>query len=1284
MGIRFRLLSPLRKHRESDRQRVYSPIEAAAKGSKSFGRHIWLDVPFMLVMLALGVSAYSNWGGDLLARYSGPFILYTCAILLNFVQGILQFRGEGAFLENPFWHGRSLLAIINAVADLTFAVCVILFATNVDAPLVAILPLGTIRLLELLLGKPLPNLIMWGAVAGAALNNFLLILTTDLQWSIVQRAEIVLISIALLLSYLIQVRAKFRVQEEELAKVIEGARTQAEYHEDALSAQLLRVNMLQSSIKAINSAIELDKVLAMIVNNAVGVLKVEQSTIGLVDQETGDLVVRCATGIDSSELKGRRFLPGVGVAGWVVKHGQPALIEDVSVDSRYLSLDNDGYVRRSTRSMLCAPLIIEQDVIGVLCVTHSEPGSLTMEDQQLLVTFAEQAALAVYKSQLLDETTRQHNTLRQREELITGLNLISQSILSSLDLPLILDTTILHMDELASFEHALIYLRNDKSGELQLSAIGGKGPYSASLCLREGMPAMQWWEDPAQPRSYQGASDGMLFLAVRLSNDNKSLGCILLAREESMPFSDREIDAVDKLADAISIAIIKAKLFSQVVGQQEQTSALYRLMLAVDSAHNREELARVVAKELKNFTNARSAALLMEDYEHGQIRVWAADGDWARKDPSSAALPLYGDPFVTNILSAMIAAEPRELVVLPDAPMAVKEAFGDGGYATIPLSNANLIYGMLVIDHQDGMPIDDEVRETARLAVSHCTIALERAQLFETTVRSMRQSDMLYRVAAKVQGSLYRDSVVEMTLQGALSALPIYSCELYLLEKDGKMLRRYGQAVSPDMEIDEVSFGPETVALNTNPIIAEVFRSAGLRNSDFDGSVMDPNVQKCEEIEASPSDPGTSLQRHCVLLVRLMGGDEAIGLIRLNTSMPPEEFIRNYATFCQTLFSHTGGALERSRLYSELLESKQELEAVVLSISNGVVVTDSDLRVQISNNVADRVLGIAGAREQNRPLPELLSDPDLIGILQMCITGYQTTITEIEVELDRELRSYEVVAQPIMGNEIGQVFGAVLTLRDVTVERAQERAKSDFLSMISHELRTPLNSIYGFLDITLSGKTGVLTDLQVDFLSTAKQETEVLKRLISDLLDYSRLHSGTLRMEMEPLDLSSLVSRVIRSANARMNEDKLELINEVPKDLFVLGDPVRVQQVFDNLLDNAAKFTDPGGQIVVGCQVVGENIIISIKDNGCGIPASQVGSIFDRFFQADNHSTRRKRGQGLGLAICKNIIEAHNGRIWAESTSGQGTTMYVELEVLVPNQQLAVAQHQLEGAASVL
>ena len=362
------------------------------------------------------------------------------------------------------------------------------------------------------------------------------------------------------------------------------------------------------------------------------------------------------------------------------------------------------------------------------------------------------------------------------------------------------------------------------------------------------------------------------------------------------------------------------------------------------------------------------------------------------------------------------------------------------------------------------------------------------------------------------------------------------------------------------------------------------------------------------------------------------------------------------------------------------------MEAAVLSISEGVIVTDAQLNILISNGLADELLGVPPGESVGQSLGRLVvaDDPSassgqaLIDLVRDCIATGRSNSMDVDLHIGRDLRTYEAVVHSITatGEAEGDagaangVLGAVLTLRDVTVARATERAKSDFLSVVSHELRTPLNSVLGFLDIILMGKTGALTDLQTDFLSTAKQEAAVLQHLINDLLDYSQITSGMLRMEMAPINLSSVIARVVNQALPRGVQDELTIVNKVPPGLIVMGDEIRLEQVFNNLLDNAAKFTDPGGEIVFDCRKKGDAITISVKDNGCGIPASQLSEVFDRFFQAENNSKRRKRGLGLGLALCKDIIEMQGGSIWIESEVGVGTTVFVELKSFDPQRDL--------------
>jgi signal transduction histidine kinase len=359
--------------------------------------------------------------------------------------------------------------------------------------------------------------------------------------------------------------------------------------------------------------------------------------------------------------------------------------------------------------------------------------------------------------------------------------------------------------------------------------------------------------------------------------------------------------------------------------------------------------------------------------------------------------------------------------------------------------------------------------------------------------------------------------------------------------------------------------------------------------------------------------------------------------------------------------------IENHRIYSQLLDSKRKIDAVVLSISDGVIVTDAELNVMISNALADSLLGVPSTESHGQSLARFIRHDALLAMLRDCIATSRPVSMDVELELGGETRTYEAVAYAISAPAPDMhVLGAVLTMRDVTLARATERAKSDFLSMVSHELRTPLNSVLGFLDITLMGKTGQLTDLQADFLSTARQEAQVLQRLINDLLDYSQLQSGMLRMEMAPVNLSSLIARVVNQARPLAQEDHLKIINNVPPGLIVRGDEVRLEQVFKNLLDNAAKFTDAYGQIVFSSRRKGSTVTISVTDNGPGIPPSQLKEVFERFFQGDNSPRRHRRGLGLGLAICKNIVEAHGGHIWIESEPGKGTTVFVELPLFDP------------------
>ncbi len=1504
---------------------------------RTLGDLIGFEVLMMLAMLALGMFALVPGSNGLLRVLDYGFyvrallVVYAWGVVFNLLDMSSRIRRKTPAQGAPTERGYRY-AVLNFLFDTAFVTGAIIINQQDENSIVLIMMMLTAaRFLAHVAGRTsrlvlLPGIlpILFYVLQFLGTPDGLSLYTPGGQPAGAGFIEALLVVTFVLMSYAIFSIINQRIAEEatltraiaDRDQKIRESEISAEQDAKRLAEQVLRLDLLQDCIRAINSTIELDQLLQMVVNNAVRVLKAEQSSIGLVDDQTGELVIQCVTGIDAAELRRRRFQPGVGVAGWVAQKGIPLGVGDVREDTRYVDPNNDEAWGRTTRSILCVPLIAERKVIGTLCVTHSQANTLTEDDQVLLTSFAEQAALAVHKSKLLDERTRQGEELRRRGDLIASLHTIGQSVLSSLDLPQVLDTIISRISELSSFEQGLIYLLNERTGQAELAATDGLIEHSEKVALVEGTPAMELWKQARATNTSQMLQDSVCLLCLPLINRGKPIGCILLARDGANPFNAVERDTAEKLVDAATIAIVNARLFSRASVQQQQTAALYRLMLKVNAASNRRQLAQIICSELQQILGAKASALLIHDSEHAKIGGWACYGDWLGYDIASISLPAQGDPFVSSVLTALHQTETPGLVVIPNAPPEARQLFNSVSCVTIPLAQGGRIYGLLVIEPGHSPAIPEDIQETASLAVSHSTVALERAELFEQTLTAARQSSMLYSIAAEVQTSLDPAIVVDMTVNGALEALPIQSCELYIFDDDHKELRRVGMASAPRIKEayegkDSLLRGPDTLSLDTDPTLVEVLRAPGMVEEQMtmdDGRwTIGPELAKDSEQSSIVHRPSSEAERLSVVMGRLMGSEEALGILRLTTTLPADEFIHRHATFCQTLLTHSGGALERSRLYTtmanqslmlrqrteqltdilnlgilsavdaplpalmpqiashiarsslqfayvrvgrfdqdsgdtevwasmedvwpgnsdssqralsletlrylmkvgrptesnirgaylneallaehvpgqpkprkgsvprqlilmplesinggtlgyimvafnpatgsldptkhdflevlsifahrisliieshivynELLDSKRKIEAVVLSISDGVIVTDADSKVLISNSLADQLMGAPASVTQGQPLESLISNDDLINLLKQCVDDSKSSGMDVDLGLGRDQRTYAAVAHPMTAPEEAlersnvptfqrsNVLGAVLTLRDVTAERATERAKSDFLSIVSHELRTPLNSVMGFLDIILMGKTGALNDLQTDFLGTAKQEAAVLQRLINDLLDYSQLQSGMLRLEMAPLNLSSVIARVTNQAIPRMHQDELTLTNNVPEGLLVIGDEIRLEQVFKNLLDNAAKFTDPGGEIrfdvgsrmrdegveadegdPVGAQwseaksraplptpyspTLHDRIIISVADSGCGIPPAQAADVFGRFFQAENVASRPKRGLGLGLAICKSIVESHGGKIWLESEQGVGTTVHVELLLFKPDSNL--------------
>jgi two-component system sensor histidine kinase KdpD len=231
--------------------------------------------------------------------------------------------------------------------------------------------------------------------------------------------------------------------------------------------------------------------------------------------------------------------------------------------------------------------------------------------------------------------------------------------------------------------------------------------------------------------------------------------------------------------------------------------------------------------------------------------------------------------------------------------------------------------------------------------------------------------------------------------------------------------------------------------------------------------------------------------------------------------------------------------------------------------------------------------------------------------------------------------------------------------REIETYRELDRLKSELLQTVSHELRTPLGSIKGFTTTLIEHDRRLSREEKLEFLEIIDQESDRLRGLIEDLLDMTKIEAGVLQLDCQPVALTKLIGDAIKPVASHSPEHRFDA--SVPADLFALADSRRVRQVLHNLLENAVKYSPDGGLIRAQARLNGNEVVISVSDQGIGIPRHDLPRVFDRFHRVDSDVGRKVGGSGLGLAICRGIVEAHGGRIWVESEPGMGSVFSFSL-----------------------
>ena len=349
------------------------------------------------------------------------------------------------------------------------------------------------------------------------------------------------------------------------------------------------------------------------------------------------------------------------------------------------------------------------------------------------------------------------------------------------------------------------------------------------------------------------------------------------------------------------------------------------------------------------------------------------------------------------------------------------------------------------------------------------------------------------------------------------------------------------------------------------------------------------------------------------------------------------------------------------RLTQENLEQESKrLNSILSYMTDGVLATNRRGKITMINDMAKKQLGVQKEDVLNKSILELLKIEDEYELRDL--------ITQVpELMIDSQDANGEYLSLRVrfalVRRESGFISGLVAVLHDTTEQEKEERERRLFVSNVSHELRTPLTSVKSYLEALDEG--ALSEPVAPDFIKVSLDETNRMMRMVTDLLHLSRIDNATSHLDVELINFTAFITFILNRFDQIRGQDeekKYELVRDYPiTSVWIEIDTDKMTQVIDNILNNAIKYSPDGGKITVTMKTTDDQMILSISDQGLGIPKQDLPRIFDRFYRVDRARSRAQGGTGLGLAIAKEIIKQHKGFIWAKSEYGKGSTFTIVL-----------------------
>lgn len=969
----------------------------------------------------------------------------------------------------------------------------------------------------------------------------------------------------------------------------------------------------------------------------------------------------------------------------------PALEKRVPLIANHLASEKPcKFIRKQQGSVSCIPLLSPGSP-GMILAQSKKSLAFNEEQVEFYMALANQIALTLEKTQTIE-------TLNSRvRELMTLYEVaayeLSAVLSSTSNLDEALSLTSETVAKLLRAERVSIFLLDEENKKLVLKASRGLGKFSPEgITMGEGISGTVL--KTGKPYATSRAKSDHKYLSspehwetveslacLPLLVEGRRIGAILVeTTSKNRAFSEDDVRTLTLVASRAALVVenallhqreraIAGELFKKNKKLEEQSKELEKKSKLIQESHQQlEESLQQVQQQserlkfLYDLNQSLSGSLDIQE-----VLQTSLDNVEKALTAPVAAMTVHvieGEGRAMRLVASRGLNERlRERYLVPQAaleqsrmqtilkknPVLIHDVSEHkdlqrlvGKYAkslySFPLVSKHKVLGVLTLASPVKTALPKSEQELLITLADQVAAAFENAQLYKESQEYARELGDLNAVVTEVASFTSFKDRLDHLVTAAAELLSQEFCILALVNEKGEFQVRANHGLY-DMHEGTVLHFREDVFKKLRRGEMQAFPSLELQKKAIQW-----------------------MQKGALILAPLRMKERVFGLLVLGKNSPTV-YTFGEIDFARLITNHLAVIVENARLYNDVVLEKNKLEMILHQMGDGVITLDAEGRITTFNEASERITGLSADDILGLACEEVFEEGK--GSLSFCLPK---NFHSEEVDFKRQGPLFTPDGQErhvsstysFVRSQDGKPLGWVVVMRDITEEKKQEQIKNDFVSVVSHDLRTPLTAIKGYAATLLRYQDRLDEAKRNESLRAINSEMDRFARLLDNLLDLSRVEAGRLNIYPLPFNLEDMTYRVVEvfKISAPKHDFSFVFPGSFPK---AYGDPDQVEQVLNNLISNAIKYSPTGGTIGIRGTAGNGDVVLSISDQGMGIPKDQTQKIFERFHRVESKATRSVSGTGLGLYISKNLIEAQGGKLWVESELGKGSVFSFSL-----------------------